>query len=438
MGTSGQQPGARQTVVAVTLALLAVLGVAVALNGLPGTPATTEEAVPRLDTRPVSPQVTREPEPAAGNPTGALLSAPPQPEAASAPSSRATEFAAATATLRGDDAPSSDDHEAPIEELAARAVHAVVLVDTPQGRGTAFFIAPDTLLTNVHVVGRNPQVTIRRTDGRSASARVTAASDAVDLAVLKVAPADVSTVVLPLGSALTVRVGQDVVAIGSALGTLQSTVTRGIVSAVRRTGQVLLVQTDAAVNPGNSGGPLLTRRGQVVGITTLGYADRQGLNFAVAADHAEGLVGGRPLVLPPAADTSRAADVTGVISPALPSETDRVRNEGARAYEATVARLAREGDRIDDVWERYRASCRAGAPAARGSRAWFAVLHTPLLQGSSAPGCAEWLDDVRVRAQAVDRAMREAEELARRADVYPGTRRDHRLRYRLDFDGWDR
>src|SRR5207237_3250742 len=93
--------------------------------------------------------------------------------------------------------------------------------------------------------------------------------------------------------AATVRVGQEVIAIGSPLGTLQNTVTRGIVSAIRETGNATLVQTDAAINPGNSGGPLIDRNGAAIGITTMGYMQRQGLNFAVAIDHARALLEGR-------------------------------------------------------------------------------------------------------------------------------------------------
>ena len=66
-----------------------------------------------------------------------------------------------------------------------------------------------------------------------------------------------------------------------------------IVSAIRQTGEATLVQTDAAVNPGNSGGPLLDRAGTVIGITTMGYTDRQGLNFAVGIEHAGPLLEGR-------------------------------------------------------------------------------------------------------------------------------------------------
>ena len=100
---------------------------------------------------------------------------------------------------------------------------------------------------------------------------------------------------LPLGQVASVRTGQEVIAIGSALG-LQNTVTRGIVSARRQAGRVVLLQTDAAINRGNSGGPLLDRNGVVLGVTTLKMGGQaEGLGFAVAADHVD-RAGRGPLV----------------------------------------------------------------------------------------------------------------------------------------------
>ena len=99
-------------------------------------------------------------------------------------------------------------------------------------------------------------------------ARVAALSSASDLAVLRLLQPEPGHAVLRLGSAATARVGQEVIAIGSALGVLTDTVTRGIVSAVRPLGSVTLIQTDAAINPGNSGGPLVNARGEVVGINS--------------------------------------------------------------------------------------------------------------------------------------------------------------------------
>ena len=89
------------------------------------------------------------------------------------------------------------------------------------------------------------------------------------------------------------RPGEEVVAIGSALGVLQNTVTRGIVSAIRIDGGVTLLQTDAAINPGNSGGPLLDRNGTVVGVNTMKVGSAASIGFAVAAEHVRAIVEGR-------------------------------------------------------------------------------------------------------------------------------------------------
>ena len=133
------------------------------------------------------------------------------------------------------------------------------------GRGSAFFVQHDTLITNVHVVQQDGYVTLRKMDGSSVNARVHTRAPAFDIAVLKVAQASASQAVLPMGTAQSLKPGQEVVVIGSALGTLQNSVSRGIVSGVRNSGGVTLVQSDAAANPGNSGGPMLDRNGRVVG-----------------------------------------------------------------------------------------------------------------------------------------------------------------------------
>ena len=107
---------------------------------------------------------------------------------------------------------------------------------------------PYTLLTNVHVVTSNASVTIRQANGSTAAARVAALSSDFDLAVLKIQNPSANQATIPLGSIATARVGQEVIAIGSALGVLQNTVTRGIVSGMRQIGTATLVQTDAALD----------------------------------------------------------------------------------------------------------------------------------------------------------------------------------------------
>ena len=137
------------------------------------------------------------------------------------------------------------------------------------------------MITNVHVVQNDGYVTLRKSDGTTVNARVESRAPAFDIAILKVATPSPSQVVIPMGSAQSLRPGQEIVIIGSALGTLQNSVSRGIVSGLRTSGGATLVQTDAAANPGNSGGPMLDRNGSVIGITTMGYKDAEGLNFGV-------------------------------------------------------------------------------------------------------------------------------------------------------------
>ncbi|HEY6212494.1 MAG TPA: trypsin-like peptidase domain-containing protein, partial [Vicinamibacterales bacterium] len=179
-----------------------------------------------------------------------------------------------------------------LEELVSKVMPAVVRIETAAGSGSGFFVKPDTILTNVHVVSTNLRVTVRLADGETLDGRVERTASEYDIAVVRVDSFRSNQVTIPLGSGAHARPGQEVVAVGSPLG-LQNTVTRGIVSAIRKSGGVTLVQTDAALNPGNSGGPLLDRSGEAIGISTLSYRAAQGLSFAVAIDHAIDVVSGR-------------------------------------------------------------------------------------------------------------------------------------------------
>ncbi len=138
----------------------------------------------------------------------------------------------------------------------------------PRGVGSGFFISKDgSILTNNHVIDGASEIFVTLTDGREFKATVVGADERTDVALLKIDAKDM--VPLPIGSAKSLKKGQWVLAIGSPFG-LESTVTAGIVSAIgRETGDYLpFIQTDVAVNPGNSGGPLLDLSGQVVGINS--------------------------------------------------------------------------------------------------------------------------------------------------------------------------
>jgi Trypsin-like peptidase domain len=235
---------------------------------------------------------------------------------------------------------------------------------------------------------------------------------------------------VPLGSVSGVRAGQEVVAIGSPLGVLQNSVTRGIVSSIRRLGEVTLLQTDAAINPGNSGGPLLDHHGDVIGITTMSVKATQGLSFAVAADHARQLIDGQRSI--PATNATPLSSLNTTLQSSAGSGSDEIRQKGASAYLQTLAQLGGRADGLDEYWRRFKASCYEGTIAGGFEREWFAVWDPKAMEGAVAPGCRSSFAEVTRDAEQIRNEVLAAEEAARQAGVYPGLRRDARRKYRLD------
>jgi serine protease Do len=169
------------------------------------------------------------------------------------------------------------------------------------GVGSGFIVSADGLiLTNNHVIQGATTLTAVLDDGRSIAATVVATDPAHDLALIKVSGTGLTPVTL--GDSSSVQVGQLAIAIGSPLGTFTDSVTQGIVSGVNRTITVTdpatrtqehltgLIQTDAAINRGNSGGPLLDASGAVIGIITASSRNAQDMGFAVPINQAKPMI----------------------------------------------------------------------------------------------------------------------------------------------------
>jgi S1-C subfamily serine protease len=207
-----------------------------------------------------------------------------------------------------------DAYSRAVIDVVERVGPAVVRLDVKAkegrsggGTGSGVIVAPDGLvLTNSHVIngqhakaGSPPgqrQVTVTTIDGRSLTARLVGDDPDTDLALVRI-DAPVTLPAAALGNSRLLKRGQLVIAIGNPLG-FESTVTTGVVSALGRSlraqsGRLIddVIQTDAALNPGNSGGPLVSSRGEVVGINTAVILGAQGICFAVAANTANFVLG---------------------------------------------------------------------------------------------------------------------------------------------------
>lgn len=203
--------------------------------------------------------------------------------------------------------------EADIAELVSKVSPSVVSITTQsqartyfgiaqqEGAGTGILVSADGyILTNKHVVDRATTVSVILSNGKRHDDVEVVGSDPLnDVAFLKIP--DVSDLTpAELGNSSSIRVGQQVVAIGNSLGQYQNTVTSGIISGtgrpvVAQSGSTFesltdLLQTDAAINPGNSGGPLLNMAGQVIGMNTAVAADAQGIGFAIPINGIKGML----------------------------------------------------------------------------------------------------------------------------------------------------
>lgn len=247
-----------------------------------------------------------------------------------------------------------------IAELLATAEPAVVAITVGQGpgsgsggAGTGFVITPDGfIVTNNHVVEAGSRIEVAFTDGSTMNADIVGRDPSVDLAVLKVDGSGLAFI--ELGDSEAAQVGDEVVAIGNALALEGGlTVTRGIISGKDRTVEAFsgptligMIQTDAAINFGNSGGPLIDAQGQVIGVNTAIDADAQNIGFAIPISRAEPVIEDLRAGRVPAFLGVSTQDVT----PALVRELDLEVDEGAYVAQVTPDTAAsRAGIREGDV-----------------------------------------------------------------------------------------
>lgn len=187
----------------------------------------------------------------------------------------------------------ASDVEAAVYDAAAPSVVVVFATDeqmTWVSQGSGFFVTDTVIATNFHVIEGAAVAAIRTLDGRACEVTdVVAANEELDLVTLEVEAA-CATRPLPLDT--SARIGTDVVVIGAPQG-LQYTLSKGIVSGLRNDGTRDLVQIDAAISQGSSGGPILNTRGEVIVVATFYQASGQNLNFGVAVAHLAPMFGGR-------------------------------------------------------------------------------------------------------------------------------------------------
>jgi Trypsin-like peptidase domain len=240
------------------------------------------------------------------------------------------------------------------EQAVRPVVDATVYIETNKGRGSGVVLGAGGVVTSYHVVDGASSVTVQFADQRSAPARVVRVDRRRDLALLAVETRETP---LALGDTERLQPGGTLMAVGyprsSVIGSRSATITRGAFSALWRSpDDVWYVQTDAAVNPGNSGGPLVDAQGRVVGIVTFGLQGAEGLNYAVAANEVRVFLASAdnpplPPPPPPPAPAPPAPAPPAAPAPAVPQPSPAVETlqryyelVNGRQYEAAYPLLS--------------------------------------------------------------------------------------------------
>jgi len=169
-------------------------------------------------------------------------------------------------------------------------IDSVVTIKTDISQGTGFIVTDDGyIVTNAHVISGSKEIRVVTANQKVIGASLIGYNSGLDVAVLKISG---SYNAVSLGDSDEIQVGEKVIAIGNPLG-LQFSVSEGIISAVHRTGSNGLdayIQTDAALNPGNSGGPLINKKGEVIGMNNFKIGDSENLGFALESNYIEEVV----------------------------------------------------------------------------------------------------------------------------------------------------